>query len=65
MSDLARMTEWVKQNPETAAKELIAMEKRISQAETRARIEEQLGDAAREEVARLRDLIDRASQRKT
>ena len=58
MSDLARMIEWVKSNPEAAARELIEMEKRISQAERRAKMEEQLGDAARKENARLLELID-------
>lgn len=58
MSDLARMIEWVKNNPEAAARELIDMEKRISQAERQARLEKQLGDAATEENARLRELID-------
>lgn len=65
MSDLARMVEWVKQNPEAAARELIEMEKRISQAERRAAMEEQLGDAARKENARLRQLIDARRSRKS
>lgn len=57
MNQLARMIEWVKSNPEAAARELIDMEKRVSQAERLAAMEEQHAHAAREENARLRELI--------
>lgn len=57
MNQLARMIEWVKSNPEAAARELIDMEKRVSQAERLAAMEEQYARAAREENARLRELI--------
>lgn len=57
MSDLTHMIEWVKNNPDAAARALIEMEKRISQAERLATLEEQHARAAREENARLRGLI--------
>lgn len=57
MTDLAHMIKWVKHNPEAAARELMEMEKRISQAERLAAMEEQHARAAREENARLRDLL--------
>jgi len=57
MNDLTHMIDWVKNNPEAAAHELIEMEKRVSQAERLAAMEEQHARAAREENARLRELI--------
>lgn len=56
-NELARMIEWVTSNPEAAARELIEMEKRISQAERLVAMEEQHARATREENARLRELI--------
>ena len=57
MGDLTHMIEWVKNNPEAAARELIEMERRVSQAECLAAMEEQHARAAREENTRLRELI--------